>query len=817
MSNIRRNIETGMERLGEVIVNYRWFIIILTILITVFMVSRLPNLTFDMSTEGFLHKDDPQILQYDSFKEQFGKDELIIVMISPKDVFNAGFLKKLKAFHEELEETLPSIKDVRSLINARKTIGNEGELLVEDLLEEMPEDETELAELKEFVLSHPLYRNLLVSEDGSFTTLIIEPDVFSAGGNDESGFEADESTESNNPADTKKALTNEENAELVRALEKIMEKYNGDDFPLMMSGTPVVTDYLKKVMQTDIKRFTGLAILTISIFLFLIFRRFSGVFIPLIVVILSVVYTFALISIFGVSIKIPTVILPSFLLAIGIGASVHLVAMFYHEYEGDNKVAAISYALGHSGLPIVMTSLTTSVSLASFSTAKIAPIADLGIFAASGVVMSLVLTLFLLPALLAVVPIKAVEKRQSNGEKSRIDRFLLRSCDMAVDHPYRVLISSALIIGFLAFGLIQLDFSHDVIGWYKKDSVVRQSAERVDDKMKGSVSVEIVIDTGKENGLYNPETMNKLDEFSSRIAGYDGGKSGVYVGKTISLADMLKEIHKALNENKTDHYVIPDNQPLIAQEFLLFENSGSDDLEDVVDSRFSKARLTAKVPWNDSVAYVSFVDFIKTNASELFGDSVDITLTGMVILLMTTVYAMMHSMATSYTIAFVLITLLMILLIGDIRMGIVSMVPNIFPIIVTLGLMGWIGINLDLFTLLIGSIAIGLAVDDTIHFLHNFKRYHQEIGNVKEAVEQTMMTAGRAMLVTSIVLTTGFWLFMFASMNNLFAFGLLTGFTLICAFLADILIVPAILSLLTWKGSRSIVKINGNVKKTHMN
>lgn len=797
-----------MGRLGAGIVKYRWLVIVLVIMVTAFMVSRLPHLTFDMSTEGFLRKTDPQIVQYEAFKDQFGKDEVIIVMLSPKDVFDVSFLNKLKRFHRELSESLPHVRDVRSLINARKTTGSGGQLLVEDLLEDIPGHPEEMAELRDFVLSNPLYRNLIVSEDGSFTTLVIEPDVYTSDGfGGETGFDEVDGFGTTQTASEPALLTSEENAELVNALEEIVEAYDSPDFPVMISGTPIVTDYLKKIMQTDVKRFTGLAIVTIAIFLTLIFRRLSGVILPLLVVILSVICTFALISIFGVSIKIPTVILPSFLLAIGIGAAVHMISMFYHTYNGDNKADAITAAMAHSGLPIVMTSLTTSVSLASFGGAKVAPIADLGIFAASGVIVSLLMTLFLLPALLAVIPIRPVRRERENGERSRVDRILLCCSDMAVDRPQRTLLVGVVLAAGLAFGLTQLTFSHDVLGWYQKDSVIRQSAERIDDKMKGSVSVELVIDTGRENGLYQPEIMRKIDRFANEIARFDGGSDGVTVGKALSLADILKEIHQALNENREAFHVIPDNQRLIAQEFLLFENSGSDDLEDFVDSQFSKTRLTARVPWKDSVSYVSFVQFLRSRGEEIFGESADIGVTGIVVLLMETVNAMMHSMATSYVIAFGLITVLMIVLIGNIRMGLISMIPNVIPVILTLGFMGWAGINLDLFTMLIGSIAIGLAVDDTIHFLHNFRRYHYETGNVKEAVQKTMLTTGRAMLVTSVVLTTGFWLFTFASMNNLFAFGILTGLTLMDAFLADILIVPAILSLLTWKNTHSKVEI----------
>jgi predicted RND superfamily exporter protein len=267
----------------------------------------------------------------------------------------------------------------------------------------------------------------------------------------------------------------------------------------------------------------------------------------------------------------------------------------------------------------------------------------------------------------------------------------------------------------------------------------------------------------------------------------------LYVGKTLSLADILKETNRALNENREEFYNIPDNRQLIAQELLLFENSGSDDLEDFVDSRFQVARFTAKMPWVDGVYYSAFINDLKQRFRQVLGDNIDLAVTGMAALLSRTMHASILSMAESYMIAGVVITLMMILLIGNLRIGLAAMIPNLTPIILTLGLIGWFGLPLDVFTILIGSIAIGLAVDDTIHFMHNYRRYHHDTGEVDEAVRQTLLTTGRAMLVTTVVLSIGFFLYMFSNLNNLRNFGLLTGFTIIMALLADFFLAPALM------------------------
>jgi predicted RND superfamily exporter protein len=271
-----------------------------------------------------------------------------------------------------------------------------------------------------------------------------------------------------------------------------------------------------------------------------------------------------------------------------------------------------------------------------------------------------------------------------------------------------------------------------------------------------------------------------------------------YVGKAFSLTTILKEINQALNENRPEAYAIPSNRNLTAQEFLLFENSGSDDLEDFVDSQFSKARFTMKFPFTDAVHYWPFHNMIREYFFKHFPDT-RLKFTGMVSLLTRTISNTIASLAKSYVIAMVVITLLMIMLIGGWRIGLLSMVPNLAPILLMLGIIGAFHLPMDMFTMMVASIAIGLAVDDTIHFMHNFRRYYEASGDPGQAVFETLHTTGRAMLVTTVVLSLGFFVFTLATLNNIIRFGFLTGVTLIAALIADYFLAPALMVLVNKK------------------
>jgi predicted RND superfamily exporter protein len=797
MVNIRNRIEKWFESYAHIICRHRIKTIIITLLMTAVFVSQIPKIQLDTSTEGFLHDDDPALLAYNSFRDQFGRDEVIIIAIEPPNIFTQSFLKELNALHDALEENVPYIDDITSLINARNTLGETDTLIVEDLLEHWPQNDADMAILKNRVLTNPIYENLLISKDGSFTTIIIKTHSHSMAEQKTDvleGFEEDESPDSRTDSqftDKKTYLTDEENSQVVSAVRSIVAQYESADFQIYIAGSPAVTDFLKRAMMYDMRKFLGLAIGMVGVLLLIMFRRISGIFLPLIIVLLSLLSTLGIMAFTGTAIKPPTQILPSFLLAVGVGTSVHILAIFYHHYSlHGHKEDSIAHAIGHSGLAIVMTNVTTASGLLSFSTSEIAPIADLGIFAGIGVLLAFVYTIVLLPALLAILPLPVKKTKTDKNHNPIMDRFLTGVGNFSTRHPYLILGTCSILVVLAVWAALNIRFSHDILRWFPSKSEIRIATEKLDHNMRGTINLEVIIDTGKENGLYDPDTLNRIEkaeDLAETIAHDD-----VFVGKAWSLTTILKEINQALNENRPEFYAIPQNRNLVAQEFLLFENSGSDDLEDLVDSQFSVARFSIKGPFIDAYQYGEFLDTLERYFVDTFPEAT-ITLTGMMPLLSQTISNAIKSMAKSYIIALVVITVLMMVLIGRFRIGLLSMIPNLAPIVLMLGIIGATPISMDLFTMMVASIAIGLAVDDTIHFMHNFRRYYEQSGDPEQAVHQTLQTTGRAMLVTTVVLASGFFIFVFASMNNLFNFGVLTAFTVLMALAADYFVAPALM------------------------
>ena len=809
MKKIIQNIESKFEQMGRWINVHPKRVILVMLLFFAILASNLVSIEVDTSTEAFFSENDQTRITYNKFREQFGRDEIVLALIHPKNVFDIEFLKKLKSFHEDLEAEVPHLDEVQSLINVTAMRGEGGDLIIEELMADWPDEDAEVMDLKDRVLRNKFYRNFLVSEDGQYTTVVVRSNAFSDLGIDldqegilEEGF-LDEEEMSFSDNEKSQLLTDEQNSEFVEAIKSVADRHRNTDFPIELGGSPVMVHDLNKAMFKDMPVFVLASLGVIAILLLLLFRRLSGLLLPILTVILSMLTALGLLGLTGTKLTIVMQILPSILITVGIGYSVHLLVIYYrHLREHGDEGDAIAFAMGHSGLAILITSLTTAGGLLSFVPVKVAPVSDLGLYGAAGIMLCVFFTLVLLPALLSVLPkLKSavVEEKLHFQERSQtrisfVDRALKSCGNFAVNHPWKVIVVSTLIALISLFGATQLRFSHNPVAWLPDNHSLRNATDAINDHMKGSASIELVVERDEEDAVKDPEFMKRLDEFNRFSEGTSHNK--IVVGKSSSVVDVVKEINQVLNEDREEYYRVSMDRRMIAQELLLFENGGTDDLENLVNTPYSKARVTLKTTWVDANQYSGLLSKIERKIEDMFGKEKSYVVTGLIPIMVKTITFLMEGMLISYLIAAVVITLMMIILLADFRLGLWSMIPNFFPVLVGLGVMGMLDLPLDAMSILVGSIAIGVAVDDTVHFMHNFRRYQYIHQDIHLAVEKTLTSTGRAMLLTTIVLSAGFFIFTLSSMNNLISFGLITGLAIIIALLGDILLAPAMMALI---------------------
>jgi predicted RND superfamily exporter protein len=739
---------------------------------------------------------------YEAFRQQFGQDELALIAVRPPQIFDRLFLERLRSLQNDLEREVPHLQDVSTLINARSTRGSGDELIVEDLFATWPKDEDALAALRDRALATPLYRNTILSRHYTYTMVSVRPRVHvEPASADEVLGDFDDGA----PQATAALLSDEQTHEFLAAVQRVVARHDSPDFKLETVGGLVTNQHLNEMLEHDVALFVVGAVILMAAILWVLFRTWLAVVVPLCVVLLSMVATLGSIVMIDIPISVTLQLMPILMLTVGVCNAVHVLAMINHQLAaGMPKGEAIATSIGNAGLPMLLTTLTTTAGFLSFASAEIAPVSHLGIVAPIGVMLSFVYTIIVLPALLALPFIRMRADQPGRAREQALGEFMGRVGGVAARHPWAVIgVWTALSLLAIA-GLFELRVSQDALRWFPAHDPVRQAQEELDREFAGTTTLEIVVDSGSENGLYDPALLERLERAVAFVQEYQHGP--IVAGKVLTILDVIKETNQALHENDPKYYAIPKDRELIAQELLLFENSGSDDVEDLVDSQFRFARISIRLPLCDAILYTAFLTGLEQGLRERLGPDVGIESTGIMQLLTRTMAGVLDSMIRSYFTAILVITPLMIFLIGSLRLGLLAMIPNLLPVLLLLGVMGWLDIPIDMSSMLVGSIIIGLSDDDTIHFMHRYRRSLAESGEARAAVEQTLRATGGELLFSSLILGWGFVVMEFAYMRNAAQFGQLACFATVTAFVVEIMLAPALLVL---AGGRRSARIAG--------
>ncbi len=766
ISDIKNRIERLFSHCAQMAYRHCFLFLLIGTGLIGFLAYQTVFIRINTASEALLHDTDPKRIEYNRFRAQFGRPELIIVMIKTEAIFDTSFLDHLAAFHQTLEQKVPFVRSVTSLINIRDIRYHQGKLSITTLLENRSEQD--LKTIQSRALSSGLYRNYILSEDGKTTALIIETQA--RVGEDQHFFGA------------------KENEKVVTAVHDIVEQYDQPGFRLIASGEPVVEDAFNRATLRDLAVCVSLSLVVVGFFLIVLFQRISGIFLSMMITVCTLISTMGLMAVFDIQIKVTTIVMPAFIVAVSVAASIHVLVIFFRHHEKTrDKQAAIAFAMGHSGLAIGMTSLTTAAGLLSFSFAELVAIAEIGYLSAAGVMLSFLYTVFLLPAMLAVIPVRQAPP----GKRTLVmDRFLARVARFACSHSTSIILSSLILFLLSIWFMLNLTFSHDLLRFFPENSRARQDILEIDRVMKGSLSLELII-THPDKTVFDLDTLNRMDRFSEAIKAVE--MDGVSVGKVFSVTDVVKTVNQAFNHDISLFYLIPQEPGVIASGIRQLGGQMDDDLARFVDQSTHTDRMTVITTWTDAMIFKKFIVKIQEIFHSIFDDGYMLVVTGLISLLAQATHAATMSMVQSYAIAVVVITMMMMLMLGQVRLGLISMIPNLLPICMVMGLMGFLHTPFDLNSLMMGSVAIGLVVDDTVHFMYHFQRYHDRTGDVDDAVLTTFLGTGKAMLITSLVLSSGFFVLLAASLSHVSRFGIFTGLIILVALLADFLLVPAMM------------------------
>jgi preprotein translocase subunit SecF len=354
-----------------------------------------------------------------------------------------------------------------------------------------------------------------------------------------------------------------------------------------------------------------------------------------------------------------------------------------------------------------------------------------------------------------------------------------------------VVVAAALVLLLAVVGIFKIHLSHDPLSWFPEGHALRSSAETVDEHFQGLMSLELIVRSEGRKSLTNPALFAGIHAFEAAARGLE--IDGTRAGHVFSPVDVLERVHRVLDPD--DPAPLPTRRGTLVRNAMLWEQSAPAGFGGWTADKGRSVRVSVRLPWEDAVRYPAWIEGIEEIAAATVGPHAQVEVTGATVVMSRVVNAVLSSLANSYVLALLLITPMIGLMVGNWRAGGIAMIPNLAPIAVTLGLMGWLGIPLDVFTLLVGCIAIGLAVDDTIHFMHCFERVYAREGDVGVAVAATLQSTGRALLFTSLVLSASFLSYALSPLAHIGNFGWLMASAMGLAFVALIVLAPALLTL----------------------
>ena len=786
--------------------------------------ERIQRLTEAIQNMQLLSTEDLEALNVIA-EQMSGKEGLRLQKLLPKDVKDLNDMFWME--FEEMRETLENegrwfpewnsllrnievrsapVVEVTSISNTDDIYGSEEGLTIEKIFEVIPETPGEMKSLRRRVLENDLFRNSFFSEDGRRTGIFVELAM------DEDDSENLYST--------------------YIALERIFEENPGID-KHYIAGFPIVTATLRTVIDQDTQRFFPFVALLAVFFLWLTFRRPSGVAVPMLVVGFSILFTLAIMVVFEVPLNTITSALPVFLISIGVADGIHMFSEYReNRIEGHPREKAVYLMLDKLALPVTMTSITTAVGFLSLTVSDIVPILTFGIFVAVGTLLAMVLSLIFIPALLMVLPEKVSASQEGSGIDDNLsngvhhvnfmDRLLQKSLDVMTAWVLRnarpVLLAALAIFAISIYGLSQVKVESSLESYFQADAPL-VIANRAMEKMSGSRTINIVITkSGEEEPWKNPDNLKVVEEFQEFLA------NEPRVKRTLSLVDLIKRISYAFNENRKEFNRLPNGfefleseeifeendqtekvtvkreisgRDLIAQYLVLYENSGGDVLSDVVDSEYLNLNLAVTISSNSTTEEEKLLQSIEDYAVRQFPQDFSMTSSGMVPINVATSNEVVTSQIRSLSGSILAVFLMLALIFRSVSRGLMGMIPLVFTVLFNFGVMGFFGVHLDIGTALVSSIVIGIGVDYSIHYLSSM--FHElAVGTeLHDAISNTVRRSGKAITSNAVTVGFGFLALSVSEFLPLVTLSWMIWLTLNISALATMILIPALAVTLT--------------------
>ncbi len=719
------------------------------------------RITANFTHTAFFKSDDPLLAEFNRFERQYGNDDaLVLVVHSPSGIFDLPSATLIQELTEKMW-LIPDVIRVDSLANFSWVHSVEDDIEVEPLLpDDEPLDADILAERERIAMAHETIPDYLISRDGK--TAIIYARI-------RPGFES--------PPDS---------ATIVGATRKLLGEVAKGDHSFYLTGGPAINFAFQDSSKKDSSTLVPVVLLMAIACLVLMLRTIGGVIMPLVVIATSVVASFGIAGWLGIELSSVTIVLPQVLIAVAIADSVHILSSFYRaRRRGIDKIAAARYTLAKNFVPTILTSVSTAAGFFSFATSSLKPVLGLGLLAGFGTVIAWFASYLIMGPLMVWSPSwvrsvgEAHELKRASERALRYTRFVHR-------HRWGIIGAYAVIsVGALAIASSNR-VNSDPYKYFSEDYPVRKAQDFIIDNLSGIAGFEMSIAAGREDGIKEPAFLKKVEDFETKVVALPG------ITKAISLVDIFKQTNRSLHGDDPAAYALPATKDLVAQEFLLYTMSLPQgmDVNDRVTVKNDALRMTLISRITDSDTWTRTAAKIQLIGADL---GLDVTVSGKTMLYQSMNGYVTRSFIQSLLIAAVLVSLILIVAFRSLPLGSLAMLPNIVPLMIGGAVLKLIGHDLDIGTVLVCSVCLGIAVDDTIHILTNFRRHQHNGLDAIEAIAMTLTHTGPALVVTTMVLVAAFGTLAFATFIPNVFFGIMTAVILSAALLADLTFLPAIL------------------------
>ncbi len=760
-----------MNKLFTWILEHPKSVLLMLFVFTALALNGMRSIHIETDTDAMLPKDSTAYINKQVLDEKYGSSDLVIVgIINEKDgVYNKETLALVQELTDWMGEqpllrTL-SLNDLLSLSTIKDIRGSASGLDVEPFMDEVPETQEEIDHLRERMREFGIYEDVIVSADGVGTVLAVRPQP--------------------NARETYAEIY-----DLVK--NKVDElKARGGNEEYFISGRPVIEGVFGVYMPEEMTRMQPIIIALLILLLYISFRSPRGVVLPLLTVLIAEVWTVGTMAALGYNIYTITTMLPILIMAIGIADAVHFLSrerLLAHFSEYEHRKERIVEVMHELWKPMVMTSVTTGAGFLSMLTSDLPPIQEFGIFATVGIAYALIITLTLFPAALMILP----EKDGHADKKPLFSDYVDWSSKVIIEYPKRIMAFFAILVVVSLYGASLIKVDASMVAQFKPDDPIRHADEVLNQHFSGTTSLDIMIDTGKENGLLEPEFLQKIVDLQAEI------EKNPIVGDTSSIAEFLMLMNKALNEDRPEFYRVPDTSDLAAQYLLLYSFSGApDDFETFMTSDYREAHVRINMKSDSTEAVAVILNDLQGKTDVWFPESegykVDWAGTGYTLDALAKM--IIDGQVTSLALSILAIFLLCWVMFKRLLIAVIAMIPVSLAVTVNYGTMGNLGIPLDLATALVGSMALGIGVDFAIHYLH---RYHEETvanNSYEESVINTNHSVGHAILFNTIVVVGGFLVLLSANLYPQMKLGALIAATMIICYAATVYLFPVLLGL----------------------